>query len=251
MRVRILPYKAGSRSARALSEELGVPRLRVVRTTFRPRLSDVIINWGCGDSQLRGARFWNHPHAVEVAQCKLATLIRLRDAGVPHPDFTADPAIAEEWLANGGPVVSRRLLRASQARGLVLVQPGDVLPVAPLYTRYVKKADEYRIHIGLTRGSYNVIDIQQKRRRAGQESNFQVRNAENGWVYCRENVAAPASAVDAAIGAVRACGLEFGGVDIGWNRQREMGCVYEVNTAPGLEGSSVRRYADYFRGAIR
>lgn len=251
MRVRILPYKAGSRSARALAREMGVMRLNVQRSTFRPRLSDVIINWGCGDSQLRGARFFNHPVGVSIAQCKLATLIRLREAGVPHPEFTADPEVAEEWLAEGAPVVARTLLRASQARGLVLVQPGDVLPVAPLYTRYVKKADEYRIHVGLSHGAYNVIDIQQKRKRSGVEHNSQIRNAENGWVYCRENVAAPSAAVAAATASVRALGLEFGAVDIGWNRLRESPCVYEVNTAPGLEGSTVSRYASYLRGAIR
>lgn len=254
MRVRILPYRAGSGSARVLSEALGVPRLRVVRTTFRPRPSDVIINWGNGEppfDEERECVWYNHPNAVRFAQNKHSTLALLREHNVPHPDFTVHQPAAQDWLDNGVPVVARRLLRASQARGLVLVQPGEELPAAPLYTRYVKKADEYRIHIGLMGGNYNVIDIQQKRRRSGAESDSQIRNAANGWVYCREGVAAPAEAVEAACAAVRALGLDFGAVDLGWNRHHSRPCVYEVNTAPGLEGSTTRAYADYFAGRTR
>lgn len=245
MRVRILPYKAGSRSARALSEALGVPRLRVVRTTFRPRASDVIINWGNSEPRFPDELYINRPGAVAFAQNKHSTFALLREHNVPHPDFVVRHEDAQAWLDEGAPVVARQLLRASQARGLVLVRPGEELPVAPLYTKYVKKADEYRIHIGLLGGTYNVIDAQQKRRRSGEESNPQIRNSANGWVYCREGVEPPEEAIEAAKGAVRALGLDFGAVDLGWNRHYRQPCVYEVNTAPGLEGTTLTRYAEY------
>jgi glutathione synthase/RimK-type ligase-like ATP-grasp enzyme len=243
MRIRILPYKQGSRSARVLAREMGALRLNLTRIRFRPRPSDLIINWGNRNDLYPGARYINHPDAVAVAQCKLATLIRLRDAGVPHPQFTADPEVALGWLSDSMPVVARTLLRGSAARGLVLVHPGDDLPVAPLYTLYTKKRTEYRIHVMLRGEAYEVLDIQEKRRRSGGESDSQIRNAARGWVYCREGVAAPEGAIVAALDAVRATGLHFGAVDLGWNRHYEQSCVYEVNTAPGLDGTTPARYA--------
>jgi len=229
---------------------MGVRRLRVVRTTFRPRPDDVIINWGSRVFRPNVGLWLNHPYAVDVAQCKLASLITMQRAGVPVPMFTIDPGVAENWLQDRAPVVARTLLRASGARGLVLVQPGDEVPVAPLYTRYEKKRHEYRIHVIRIGDSYELLDIQQKRRRTGQECDSQVRNAANGWVYCRENVAAPETAIEASIRAVGALGLDFGAVDLGWNEYRAAPCVYEVNTAPGLDGTTPERYGEALYRAI-
>jgi hypothetical protein len=35
-------------------------------------------------------------------------------------------------------------------------------------------------------------------------------------------------------------------VDIGWNRHEAQGYVYEVNTAPGLEGATIDSYRRAF-----
>ncbi len=41
-------------------------------------------------------------------------------------------------------------------------------------------------------------------------------------------------------------GLDFGAVDLG--HHPEYGTfIYEINTAPGLQGETVNDYADYFR----
>lgn len=119
----------------------------------------------------------------------------------------------------------------------------DSICSAPLYTRYVKKADEYRLHVFDGR----VIDIQQKRKRKdipNEEIDYQIRNTASGWVYCRDDVDCPSSCSDIAIRAVAALGLDFGAVDIGYNRHTETPCVYEVNTAPGLEGTTLTRYQE-------
>ena len=260
MRVRILPYKAGSASARALSQAMGVRRLRTERSTFNVRPTDVIINWGnaappftIGVDPIARCRLYaglwlNHPNRVKEALCKLTSLIFFREAGVPHPEFTSNWEVAHSWLGDGATVVARTLLRASGGRGLVLVQPGEDLPVAGLYTRYVKKRTEYRIHVGKLEGdNYVIIDAQEKRRRSGvAHVHQQVRNAANGWVYCREAVTPPEDAIGAAVRSVDALGLDFGAVDLGWNSHSRMATVYEVNTAPGLDGTSPDRYARYF-----
>jgi glutathione synthase/RimK-type ligase-like ATP-grasp enzyme len=87
-----------------------------------------------------------------------------------------------------------------------------------------------------------VIDVQQKRRREGANATNEIRNTANGWVFCREGVEAPAIAVEAAKAAVEALGLDFGAVDIKCNRQGTRCAVLEVNTAPGLEGTSLVNY---------
>jgi hypothetical protein len=112
---------------------------------------------------------------------------------------------------------------------------------APLYTKYFKKAEEYRVHVFGDR----VLDIQQKRKRQevpNEQVDYQIRNAAAGWVFCRNEVECPAAVTDAAVRAVSALGLDFGAVDIGYNRHSGLAAVFEVNTAPGLEGTTLDRY---------
>lgn len=248
-RVRMLRH-GPSRGARELRRALGVKAVRFVRTKFRPRPGDVVLNWGCAEDPFPGAgvQWINNPASVARAQNKLLAYQDFLRAGVPHPTFTEDSAEAAQWLRDGRDVVVRRLLRGSAGRGIVLKTAaewnndmgyGVELPNAPLYTQYVKKADEYRVHV--VNGT--VIDIQQKRRRHGQDAVCnQIRNASNGWVYCRQEIECPDVVTEAAIAAVNCLGLTFGAADIGYNRYHQAATVYEVNTAPGLEGSTIESY---------
>jgi glutathione synthase/RimK-type ligase-like ATP-grasp enzyme len=112
---------------------------------------------------------------------------------------------------------------------------------APLYTKYIKKADEYRVHVF----DGEVIDVQQKRKRQEVENedvDYQIRNSTGGWVFCRAEVDIPDICLSMARRAVSALGLTFGAVDIGYNRREDMAYVFEVNTAPGLEGTTLDTY---------
>jgi len=132
------------------------------------------------------------------------------------------------------------MLRASAGRGIVVCEPGDDIPPAPLYTRYVPKYDEYRVHIW--RGE--VLDIQQKRRRNGEQGiDSRIRNTPNGWVFCREGVECPEVVIEQARAAIKSLNLDFGAADIGYTRRNSRATVYEVNTAPGIEGTTLRKYA--------
>lgn len=246
MKIRIEPYKTWSGGAKRLGLRAGVLRA-TKRQVAKHGDFDVIINWGRSERRFNG-QYINKPEAVVRAGDKLASFETFRDAGVQHPDFTTDRAVAEEWRKAGEHIVVRKLLRASAGRGIVLVGPEgseltDIteLPPAPLYVKYVKKADEYRIHV--VRGE--VVDVQQKKRclsTPDEEVNWQVRNHANGWVFARDGVVAPDCVLDAARSAVVALGLDFGAVDIGYNTHAGECTVYEVNTAPGLEGTTVDRY---------
>lgn len=247
MRIRLQPYKQGSAGCRALSEASGVKRVRLVRTRFNPRPGDVIVNWG-SSQWLFDCAYVNNPDLVAVASHKLEAYRVMKDYGVCVPPFTELREEAIPWLRDGRSVVVRHLLNASGGRGITVVPPdGTHLPLAPLYTRYIPKYDEYRVHVW----GGQVIDIQQKRRRttnAEREADSQIRNKAGGWVFCREGVECPEVVTEQAIKSIEALGLDFGAADIGYTRNRDLATVYEVNTAPGVEGTTLGRYAERIRG---
>jgi glutathione synthase/RimK-type ligase-like ATP-grasp enzyme len=243
MRVRVKTH-GPSRSGRALAAELGALRLRTP-TRFRPRSSDVIINWGDTQQILADCKIVNYPGCVAKAVDKLQAYQIMAMNNVPCPDFTAYRSVANEWLEQGATVVCRSLTRGSGGRGVTIHSEG-ALPRAPLYTLYVKKRDEYRVFVVNGR----VIRITQKRRRRSVENStvdYRVRNAGNGWVYCQEDCDPPESVGQAGAMAVSVLGLDFGAVDIGYNAHYNEPCVYEVNTAFGLEGTTLTTFAQALR----
>lgn len=272
MKIRIQPYKLWSGGAKALGNHCGI--LRATQRQVRKHGDfDYIINWGSSERKFEG-EYVNPPEAVATASNKLETARILGNFGIAQAEYTTDKAIAQQWLNDGAAVVERHLLRANSGRGIRIVTgaAGDDGPLAeggggprdadaeggkarprgnaerartlknaPLYTKYFKKAEEYRIHVFGDR----VLDTQQKKKRQevpNEEMDYQVRNAAGGWVYCRAEVEAPQCVIDAAVRAVSALGLDFGAVDIGYNRHNDAACVFEVNTAPGLEGTTLDRY---------
>lgn len=245
MKIRIEPYKLWSGGAKRLGVRAGILRA-TNRQVNKHGDFDVVINWGRSERRFNG-EYINPPEAVVVASDKLRTAEAFAAHGVPQPDYTTSQEEAQEWISDGAQVVCRTLLRASEGRGIVLADSdsGKALAKAPLYARYVKKADEYRIHVAFG----EVIDAQQKKRRLevpDDKVNWQIRNAHNGWVFTRDGVDPPKCVLSAAISAVSACGLDFGAVDIGYNVHGGAAVVYEVNTAPGLEGSTLDSYYKAF-----
>ena len=239
MRVR-MNTDGASRSGRTLARELGVLRLRTP-TRFRPRRGDTIINWGDANLRPTQARVINNPRAVRNAVRKDVALSIFKDAGIPCPDFTTDRSVANEWIESGSTVVGRSITRGYGGRGISLYDSGTApLPRLPLYTKYVKKRDEYRVFVV----DGECVRVTQKRRRRGVDADGQVRNASNGWVYCQDAVDAPSSVVDAGTGAVLVLGLDFGAADVGYNAHYDAACVYEVNTAFGLEGTTLKVVAN-------
>lgn len=253
MRPVIFPYNIGSQGARALARQLNTVRVRR-NGRYVPRRNDAVINWGNSEvprwrERIVGATYviCNHPARVAVASDKLRTFQVFRAAGIPHPAWTTNRTEAEAFFTSErSKVVCRSLLRASEGRGITVAETPTALIPAPLYVKYWPKTTEYRVHV--FRGE--VIDVAQKRLRNGERErvgrNRYVRSHSNGWIFARENVDFPRQARELALSAVRSLGLDFGAVDLAVNSRGEY-TVFEVNTAPGLEGQTVGKYANAVR----
>lgn len=138
-------------------------------------------------------------------------------------------------------VVVRTLTSASEGRGISIVPKEELTQQAPLYTEYIPKKKEFRVHV------YNnkVIDVQEKRRRKGLEKQeYQVRNTANGYVFCRNDLVYSSALTDTALAAVSALGRTQGAVDVIYNEKRDKYYVLEVNSRPGMMGETLRKYAD-------
>ena len=246
MRKRIVSYIAGSMSARELSRATGVLRLKTNGTSrFRARPDDLIVIWGSsnlGGINARNARVLNKPDAVNRASNKLLTFQAIGDMGVP---YCHNIVTAREWLGMGTKVVvCRTTVTGHSGQGIVLARTAAEVVSAPLYTKYVPKKDEYRVHVFGGR----VIDYaMKKRRRDAEVTNEYVRSHANGWVFVRDSVLLPNSVGNMAKRAIQALGLDFGAVDIICDKHSGQPYVLEINTAPGLVGTTLGRYADAIR----
>lgn len=255
MRYRVLPYRQGSKSAKALSEALGGKVLKLQNSKFNPHPEDVVINWGAtAPGPMEGLTLleqWKNFYGrVRRASNKLLFLQLMREEGLDDiiPAFWTSP---DDIPDEAFPVVCRTQLAGHSGAGIVISNNRSSLVPAPLYTQYIKKQAEYRIHVGMRDGVPVVIAQQRKARKLDVPDhavNWQVRNLAGGFVYVRQDVNAGPTVTDAAKVAIAASGLDFGAVDVIWNESQERAYVLEINTAPGLEGQTIGDYARFFKG---
>ena len=251
-RVAIAPYKRSSRSAKllrnALTQALGRDVLFI--TPERVGLckpSRVIINWGSSGVSDTKATVINPASAVSVASNKHRSLLHFKLADVPHPEYTTDKDKAKDWIEQGFKVVCRTLLTAHSGQGIVVSKQQDELVDAPLYTKYIRKQKEFRVHVF----SSKILDIQEKRRSSSVDDYHPyIRNHTNGYVFCRGGIEEPNDLRGVATSAVNALGLDFGAVDVVWNEAQNKCYVLEVNTACGLEGSTIDKYVQAIKEVV-
>lgn len=240
----IYPYKMGSESAKKLAQNLNTKRV-FADGNYVPKANQIILNWGSSTNPCwrpiaarRGVTILNKPENVAIAANKLSSFYKLCEAGIRIPPFTTSKEVAEYWLNGGHRVFARQQLSAHSGRGIVVMENIEQLVDAPLYTQYIKKKWEFRVHVFLGQA----IDYAQKKQRHDFEGgNKYIRNLANGWVFCRENIEHFDDVKQLAIRATQALGLDFAAVDV---IRTETGKVYilEANTAAGLEGTTLERY---------
>jgi glutathione synthase/RimK-type ligase-like ATP-grasp enzyme len=252
----IYPYRSASASAAGIANALGIRRISHTNSRFVGRPNKTVINWGATevpDTVMNCGRVLNPPDRVRQASNKRVFFEAVQaagEAGPRIPAWTTSMETAQAWLANGEctTVFGRRTLSGHSGEGIEVFTQADQVVNCPLYTQYVKKREEYRVHVS-TRG---VFSIQRKARQVSAENaNYMIRNLANGFIFARDNVQLPnQDATDQAVKALAVSGLDFGAVDIIYNERSGLSYVLEINTAPGLEGTTVLHYETEIRGLL-
>lgn len=169
---------------------------------------------------------------------KVVQLQAFKDAGVPCPAFCTN--LQGVPYLGSKRVVVRALTNSSEGRGITICKSEECVQVAPLYTAYIPKDAEYRVHVW----DEKVIDIQQKKKKRGGEADALVRNTANGYVFCRGDIVPPDGVADIALGAVKALGRTYGAVDVIHSKKLNSMFVLEVNSRPGMQGTTIQKYAN-------
>lgn len=249
-------------TARAIRRAIGAKRIRpeeMENLRRRDMRGELFINWGTSgwweDNMDDG--ILNYPMFVAGAANKSNAFDILATRGVHTVPFTSDPAKALEWYKDKSSVYIRQLRRGFSGRGIVVLNLKDKLSDEEflekckgnhLFTRYVRPSAEYRVHVFGNR----VVDFTRKKRRKMDQpppERFWVRSYRNGWVMTRNGVDLPEVVESTAVEAVNGLGLHFGAVDILYI-DKGRAPVLEVNTAPGLQGTSLQTYVREIRDWI-
>lgn len=253
MNSKVFLYRHGpSNGGKLLARVLGIKMIKPEGSKFTPAPDKAIINWGCGREfpfPTASTTVLNQPENVANATHKRRFFECCREAGgISIPRFTTRRAEAEDWLGNGSVVFARTVLQGSSGEGIVELDAPEraaELPENTLFVKYVKKKHEFRIHVG----SGTVIDRQQKKKRNEvdlEDINWRIRSHANGFVFARNDIKVPKQVEEQALLAMEAVGLDFGAVDVIYNEHHKKAYVLEINTAPGVEGSTLLAYRDYF-----
>jgi glutathione synthase/RimK-type ligase-like ATP-grasp enzyme len=257
-KIKILPYNSGSKTAKALAMRVGAIRLhhQPQKSKYKGRPEDVIYNYGNGSTQfswlslfLKNKRILNDPRAIKIASSKLDAFRLLEDTIKKNkvawflPEFTTSKAQASTYTQQGQVVYCRTLTRASEGKGIVVAHnPAEVVS-APLYTVGLEAKREYRAHVF----NGEVIDLVAKANKKGDDTaNQEIKSHKNGWVFTRNSVTIPDDVqkmiVNCAIETCEFLGIDVAAVDILRTKDNKI-YMLEVNTAPGMEGTTLDKYA--------
>lgn len=250
MKIKVIPYKMASGSAKSLAQSLDCFRVKAASETFRYREGTMLINWGNSTpfSFVHNPHeILNTPYRVGLATNKLTAFLAMANNNCKTVEWTSDTHEAQLWCLEGKTIVARTSLTGHSGEGIVLLDALTPWVNAPLYTVYKKKRKEFRVHVV----GDSVIYIQEKKRRDGAviEGDAQfIRSHKNGWVFCSVDDDYYFNKIcNLARDALGALHLDFGAVDIIYNEKEDSYYILEVNTAPGLEGTTLEKYSQAFK----
>ena len=210
------------------------------------KYKSTIINWGNSRPASHTTQVHdiiNDYNKVAFAANKYLTLKILTEANVSCVEYALHPIEARGWLNDDTLVYGREKLTAHSGEGIrVFTMDSEWDNTLPLYTKGILKAHEYRVHVIFGK----VVDVSKKKRAHDEINHPLIRNHSNGWVYCREDVAIPFPIILESVKAIAALGLDFGAVDVLYKRIENKAYVLEVNTAPGLTGTTLDKYVEAF-----
>lgn len=260
----IYPYKAGSKSTVALAQKLPAKVIKRENSNFKPSNSKIVVNWGSTrlpEEFNKCAAVFNSPNAVRESSNKLSFFQKVAAAPEERrpkiPPFTTVKDIAAEWLREGARMLfARTVLNGSSGEGIVKVTSEQELaniPEGTLIVKYIPKRREFRLHFTSVRPNQPFCTQEKKLRVTNREGqvDFHIRNLDNNFVFVRDLPDLPPVVLSEAAKAFALSGLDFGAIDVIYNEKEKQAYVLEVNTAPGLEGSTLDDYQQAIAGLAR
>jgi predicted ATP-grasp superfamily ATP-dependent carboligase len=218
----------------------------ILESSFIPKEEDIIINWGNSRSKeyLENLIVINRPRAVLRTVDKRETFFLLGLAGIPTLTYTRNILDAYDWVRDGKEVFCRTEVSGHSGSGITISSKMEDIIECPLYTLGEDIKREYRVHIF----NSSCIDFTIKALRKEEEPN-KIQAWKNGYVFVRDSVKVPErireNAINIAIDSLQCLGLDFGAVDI-IRTTDDILKVIEINSAPGIEGTSLGRYVEAF-----
>lgn len=242
----IYSYKNESDSSKVLSEAVNMKRISHNKSKFVGSKDKVVINWGSSQlpEEVRKCMILNEPEYVEIA-CNKLKFFEAMEGKVNIPEYTTDSEEALDWVNNGITIVGRNILTGNSGKGIVLIDDEKNLLQNPckLYVKYIPKKDEYRVHVI----NGEVVGVRRKALKSGLDKgivNWKIRNLDNGFIFQMNDFTPEPEVLEESVKVFSALPLDFGAVDVIYNKYRKKAYVLEVNTAPGLEGSTISTYSE-------
>lgn len=255
----LYPYKTGSQGAKDLATAIGIKQIKKEGSKFKGASHKLVINWGNSKStdEVDKCMVINKPECVAICSDKLAFFNfiqrmneRITNIGdyVEIPLYSTKKTWALDMCESGTKIVCRTVLNGHSGEGIHIADTPDDVVDAPLYVEYRLKKTEYRVHVMHDK----VVDVQRKARDHNipdDQVNWQVRNHKYGFVFVRDENpdTIPKNVLTQALNAVKMVGLDFGAVDIIYNSKHRNATVLEINTAPGLSGTTLEGYKSRFK----
>lgn len=214
---------------------------------------DWLIRWGT-HQRIRYVpnNILNRAAAIQNAVDKRGALLMMREHHVNTPRVF-DPETALQLPADVFPLLGRNLQHRGGTDIHLCLQRSDVLRAiddgTEFFTNYIPTNREFRVHVFQD----EALKVSEKvLTEPANQLNTWIRNRNNGFTFrnVREIPDRVLAAVkNQAIAAVEALGLDFGAVDVILGDDT-FPYVLEVNTAPGLEGDTLRRYVLKFADTL-
>lgn len=259
--IQIHPYKLGSKGAMALKEYINNAGVKCIVSHNRKgnlKIGRLIVGWGSRDFDMELSprdEVLNLPMEAKVLSCKKKFFAHVMgdDNEEYLPAWTTDPAVAQGW---GADIVVRATTTGSGGEGITVVPAGEMPPKAPLYTKYQKKTQEYRVHA--FRRSVQKMDgiahawsldhyqkkIFIKTEERPEPLDWKIRNHTQGFIFQTVEEIPPKVAA-AAHAILEKLEVDFFALDVIHHRPTDIALVLEGNTAPGLEDGRLKVYGDY------
>jgi hypothetical protein len=233
--------------------ENGIKTVVSHRRIGNPNRGRLIVGWGAkgfGFAPYFKDRLINEPRFATTLACKRKFFDAVSDKAA-IPVYTADPAVALAWNSD---IVCRATTTGHSGVGITIVSNGDGgvidLPRVPLYVKYQKKTQEYRVHCFSHQDGWKLEHFQKKIFIKTEERpvplDWKVRNHAQGFTFqtVEEIPAQVASVCNAVLDDLD---VDFCALDVIHHKPTDTALVLEGNTAPGLEDGRLVVYGNYLK----